>query len=57
MLKEQVPADFVQGTQLQKITVVKGETDETYTGDNYIVNYPNKAGSPLPNSWATAKLR
>ena len=42
MLKEQVPADFVQGTQLQKITVVKGETDETYTGDNYIVNYPNK---------------
>ena len=42
MLKEQVPADFVQGTQLQKITVVKGETDETYTGDNYIVNHPNK---------------
>lgn len=57
MLKEQVPADFVQGTQLQKITVVKGETDETYTGDNYIVNYPNKGRSPLPNSWATAKLR
>ncbi len=22
--------------------MVKGETDETYTGDNYIVNYPNK---------------
>ncbi len=42
MLKEQVPADFVEGTQLQKITVVKGETNETYTGDNYIVNLPNK---------------
>ena len=42
MLKEQVPADFVEGTVLQKLTVVKGETNETYTGDNYIVNNPNK---------------
>ncbi len=42
MLKEQVPADFVEGTTLQKLTVVKGETNTVYTGDNYIVNNPNK---------------